>query len=416
MGLIDNIRGIFNKNSVKTTVKPQDNDLRQLIFTNFNNDINLFARTYANSIYDLPEVVNAIEYFVKVFSTVPRYHEKLAKTGEIEYFDNSPIDIVLNLKSNPFQNSVAFWQSVIRQLLLNNNVFIKPEYSGGELKAMYPLPMKNFTYLYENGKAYVYFYDSMPGEKNKYNMEELILLSNHCTFGNYNANTIHKLSLYETVLRALQDKAINDTQQKANALLMPKNMGGNLKDTDKKGALKAQTDLLATPINGVAMLDGNYSIEKIDWQNNPVNKDLMELVINIVYNYFGVSPDLINFKASETEFQQFVISQVKPLSELIEAELTAKLFVPLEIRQGHRIELDHNALQIATIDAKTKLLLVAMRQGVLSINEGRDLIGFASLGEKGNIYRTTLDTLNIEDVFKNEEPIKNNKEVESDGK
>jgi hypothetical protein len=84
----------------------------------------------------------------------------------------------------------------------------------------------------------------------------------------------------------------------------------------------------------------------------------------------------------------------------------------MEIKQGHRIELDYNALQIATIDAKTKLLLVAMRQGVLSINEGRDLIGFASLGEKGNIYRTTLDTLNIEDVFKEE----TEKEVKSDGK
>jgi hypothetical protein len=140
-----------------------------------------------------------------------------------------------------------------------------------------------------------------------------------------------------------------------------------------------------------------WNITPINWQENDVNRELMQMVINIVYNYFSINENIINNKASEVEMEMFINTTIKPLAIQFEKEFTNKLFTENEYYFGNRIEFDYYSLSVSTLQAKTSLFGVAIRQGILNIDECREMIGQPPLPNGwGKKYRVTADTVDIE--------------------
>jgi hypothetical protein len=140
-----------------------------------------------------------------------------------------------------------------------------------------------------------------------------------------------------------------------------------------------------------------WNITPINWQENDVNKELMQLVINIVYNYFSINEAIINGKATEIEMQMFIANTIKPLAIQCEREFTNKLFTVNEYYFGHRIEFDYHALTVTTLQARTALFSVAIRSGILNQDECREYLGQPPLPNGwGKKYRVTADTVDIE--------------------
>jgi HK97 family phage portal protein len=267
----------------------------------------------------------------------------------------------------------------------------------GELLYLLPMPFRMFELSISSNIPYVTFRDS-PNES-KYMLDDLIYLNrfNPSLAGGVGSN----LGLYETVIEALGNQIVNvASPKKVRALLQGKTGGmGQLKDKDRKGTMETVRTNFDENIQGVAYLDAAWQITPINWQENDVNRALMQFVINIVYNYFKINDVILNFKASETDFEQFVNNGIKPLARQIEQELTSKLFTQREIEVGHRIEFDTFALSISTLQAKTNLFSVASRQGVLNIDEMREMIGQPPLPNGlGKMYRVSADTINLEKV------------------
>ena len=120
------------------------------------------------------------------------------------------------------------------------------------------------------------------------------------------------------------------------------------------------------------------------------------MVVNTVYNYFGINENIINNKASEAEMEIFIATTIKPLAKQFEEEFTNKLFTENEYYFGNRIEFDHYALSISTLQAKTSLFGVVIRQGIMNIDECREMIGQPPLPDGlGKTYRVTADTIDI---------------------
>ena len=370
-----------------------------LIKEYYGNDFNYLATIYAKSMYDIPEVRNAIETMSDIFSNIPMYHKRIDKNGNVTYLDDS-MERILTLKPNLLQNGVQFWKSVITQLLTENNVFIEPIFNNidGSLQELYPLPFKSFDFDLEKNNAYVQFYDSTKNSYKKYNLKDLIYLSRFC---NLKGGLKSNLGLYETVLQALETQIVNVASPKqVRALLQGTGIGmGQLKEKDKNSTMKEVNANFDSNVNGLAYLDSMWKITPINWQQNDVNRDLMQFVINVVYNYFKINDSVINNKATEVEFEMFISNSIKPMARQIENELTSKLFTQREIEFGNRIELDTFALSISTLQAKTALFSVASRQGVLNIDEMREQIGQPPLPNGiGTMYRVSADTIDITKV------------------
>lgn len=383
--------GLFNRK--------QKRQLRSIIREYYGDNIRYFIYNYTQNMYDIPEVRNAIETVADIFSAVPMYHKRVDKNGNVTYLEDG-LSKVLTISTNELQNASQFWKTVISQLLVENNVFIEPyyDYDTGLLSRMYPLPIKNFNFELENGRAFVQFYDAPKTPAKKYNLANLIYLSRFCKLAGGDKSD---LGLYKTVLQSLGEQIVNvASPKKVRALLQGKVGGmGQLKDRDKEGTMKEVQANFDNNVNGLAYLDSAWQVTPINWTENDVNQEIMKYVVNLVYNYFKVNENIINNKANEVEFEMFVNNTIKPMAKQIEQELTRKLFTQREIDVGHRIELDTFALSISTLQAKANLFSVASRQGIMNIDEMRELIGQPPLANGlGKMYRVSADTISLDKV------------------
>jgi len=383
MGFLDNIRNRFGRK----------NELRTIIKEYYGGSFDLFARSYASKIYDIPEVRTAIECFADIFSSIPKYVERVDKNGNITYVENR-MSKVLNLRANPLQNAPQFWKNVVTRLMLDNNVFIEPVFDGstGELKQLYVLPQDVFEFGLSGENATVKFLNI----GKTYDLSNLIYLNR---FANITGGTNNNLGLYETVVQSLAQQAINVAKpNKVRAFLQGKSgTSGLLKDKDRKGVMSDFAMNMDNNVQGVSYLDGSWTVTPVNWQENDVNRELMQFVVNIVYNYFGITEAIINNKASEVEYQLFVRNRIEPLAQQIEQEFTSKLFTQREIEVGNRVEIDTFSLTVGTLSAKAALFNVGLRQGVLTIDDAREMIGLPPLPDgKGTKVRVTADTVDID--------------------
>lgn len=372
--------------------RKKGDELRTVIMQYYGGDVGLFARSYASGIYSIPEVRTAIECFADIFATVPKYLERVDKNGNITYFETQS-SRVLTQKANPLQNAMQFWKEAVTNLMLDNNVFIEPVFdsSTAELKQLYVLPKDSFEFSLKGDTAKVSFLTL----GKTYNMDSLIYLNR---FAGISGGKSNNLGLYETVIRALQEQAIGVANpKKARALIQGRaGTSGNLKPVDKKGVMADVKVNFDESVNGIAYLDGQWTVTPINWQENDVNRQLMQFIVNVVYNYFGITAEIINNKASELEYQMFIRNRIEPLAKQIEQELTAKLFTKREIEVGNRVEFDTFNLLVSTLNAKTAFFNVGLRQGVLNIDDAREMVGLAPLPDGlGQKIRVTADTVDI---------------------
>ena len=367
-------------------------ELRTIIKEYYGGNIGLFARSYASKIYDIPEVRTAIECFADIFSSIPKYVERVDRDGNITYIDNQ-MSKVINLRANPLQNSTQFWKDVVTRLMLENNVFIEPiwDMTTGNLKHLYLLPTDSFEFELNGDIAKVKFLTI----GKTYDLSKIIYLNR---FASITGGARNNLGLYETVVQSLAEQAINVAKpNKVRAFLQGKSSAsGLLKEKDRKGVMTDFALNMDNNVQGVSYLDGQWQITPVNWQENDVNRELMQFVINIVYNYFGITESIINNKATEVEYQLLVKNKFDPLASQIEQELTSKLFTQREIEFGNKIEFDTFNLTIGTMSAKAALFNVGLRQGVLTIDDAREMIGLPPLPDGlGTMVRVTADTMDI---------------------
>lgn len=391
MGFFDKVKNLFIRSDKKKQVQ-------NLINTYYGGDWQYFVWNYANQIYKIPEVKCAIEKIADIFSSVDIFNERVDKNGNIQYLEDSTMR-VLKYKPNPLQNATQFYKNVITKLLLDNNVFIEPVFDmSGNLKALYPLPTRNFQLSMDNNdkNGYVQFYDAYKNPQEKYNLNDIIYLNRFNTLsGGQQSND---MGLYEKVLQSLSEKIVNDASpNKPRALLQSNQVGeGQLKDRDKKGATETLKASFAENVQGIAYLDKKWVITPINWQENDVNKELMAFIVNLVYNYFSINENIINNKASEIEMAMFVKTTIKPLAKQFSQEFTNKLFTENEYYFGRRIEFDYNPLLVTTLQSEATIAQINIRNGIWSIDEARERIGYEPLPDGlGKIHRASADLVNI---------------------
>jgi len=385
---------IFSKKTkIEKVNKKRNRELRSIIAGLYGNNVSSFAKNYAMNSLEIPEVRNAVEIYSNIFSTVPMYHKRIEANGNVSYIADGLTNI-LTIKPNPLQNASQFWTTVVTQWIFNGDVFIEPIFdpANGKLKYLYCLPSSCFTFGLQSTGAYVTFYDMNGSAGKQYNLKDLIYLNRHAsTAGGAKIN----LGIYEQVLDSLQEQAINVADpHKVRAIIESQTKMSQLKEKDRKGIAKAVNASFDENVKGLAYLDGSYEITPVNWNENDVNQSLMQTVINTVDECVGIPRSIINCSAQENEVELFLSTRIYPICLQFEQELTSKLFTPREIQVGNRIELDQFALHIASLQSLTAFISIAIRNGVLSIDEAREKFGYAPLENgQGKDHNISLDMI-----------------------
>ena len=84
----DFFKEIFSRPGKKESNQPQATQpsIRSILMEYYGGNVGWFAYNYASSMYNIPAVRTAIQTFAEIFSTIPRYFERVDKEGHIEYF------------------------------------------------------------------------------------------------------------------------------------------------------------------------------------------------------------------------------------------------------------------------------------------------------------------------------------------
>lgn len=329
--------------------------------------------SFGKDIYNIPEVRTAINFIAEKVGSIPFYHIRADTEGNIALL-NDRYTFTLTVRTNPYQSPQVFWTHVITKLLLTNNSFIMPDWDDkGNLKALYPLPFgNNFEFTQdEYGKLVIVF---MADTTYPFYYDDVIHLQRFPTAKG--GNKQQATGNYVQIVNTMQAQAVKDSETSGRiaALLQVKSQ---LKGQDMKKKLEEFKELFLNSENttGLGMIGAEYEVHNLDMKINPLDTKLMDDITRKLYNYFGVSYEIINGTASELQFEQFIDNTVKPLVYQIEEELTYKLFSHNEIFHYNKIQAELIDLEISTLSAKTAFYKEMVYGTIMSRNEIRKRLG-----------------------------------------
>ena len=328
------------------------------------------------ALYSIPEIRTAINFIAEKTASVPFRHIRAMGTGEMLPLDDS-VQRILAVRPNQYNTPQSFVNVIVTRLLVNGYAYIYPEWEGKNLKGLYPLPFTSHSIEKDQaGQQWVVF--QADAGKLHFLLEDVIILTRFPALGEgKNLTTFtDPVSNYVNILGTIQGQAVNDveTSGRVTGLIKSKII---LKAEDMQKKLEEFKRLYLTAENttGLGAIDPNYDFMPIDLKKAPLNVDLLNIITKQLYNYYGVSADIINGSATELQYEQFVDNTVKPICYQFEEELTYKLFTDREITTGHRVQAVTIDLEISTLQAKTAFIKEMIWAGVFSRNEARNFLG-----------------------------------------
>jgi HK97 family phage portal protein len=339
--------------------------------------INLLNQGYSiaqinRQIYDIPEIRTAINFVAEKVGSIPFYHARADTEGNIATI-NDRYQFVLTVRTNPYQCPQVFWAQVITTLLLTNNTFIMPEWDdGGNLRALYPLPFTQYELKQDTTGRLIITFASSAGYSFYY--DDIIHLQRFPTAKG--GAPKQATGNYVQIVNTMQAQAVKDSETSGRiaALLQVKSQ---LKGSDMKKKLDEFKDLFLTAENttGFGMIGAEYDVHSLDLKVNPLDVKLLDDITRKLYNYFGVSYEIINGIANELQYEQFIDNTIKPIVWQIEEELTYKLFSDTEIYHNNKIMAELIDLEISTLSAKTAFYKEMVYGTIMNRNEIRKRLG-----------------------------------------
>lgn len=381
MGLLQRIKNRFTRQRGGIAILDNNNRLRSFL---------------TRTIFNIPEIRTAINTVSETFATIPIYRKRIDNdTGEVEY-KTDRIDYMLNVSPNPYQEKTQFWNFIVTKLLLNNAVAIQIVYDNTGVRYLVPLPFHKAR-PQDDFKTVVFADD--PAQK-PYETDKVIILTRFSEFGRGAEN--HATDIYEQIITAIQQRALKNTEGGKRIVAAVKKALAQSGSRAKPGDAAQNINDIAEQVKvsnleGFAYLDGASEIYPLNIPEIKVEKELLAIIIEAIYNYFGISDKIVRGTANEIEWQQWIMKFPKFLSEQAQREFTRKIFTETEYHHGNRIEFDYYSLQISTLTAKVALMNNGILNGYLNQDECREYIGQPPLPDGlGQKYRGNLNTANLE--------------------
>lgn len=149
-------------------------------------------------------------------------------------------------------------------------------------------------------------------------------------------------------------------------------------EAQKQLALKRIADIesqLASGRNGIGYIDGT---EKVTQLNRPANSQLPETIEKLekrFYNQLGLTENIFNGTANETELRTYYSRTIDPIVDHIIAEFVRKFLTKTARTQGQTIVAYRDMFKTVTIESIGQLADQFRRNYIASANEVRKWVG-----------------------------------------
>lgn len=381
-------RSLFNMifgNKIKQTV---GNYLQLMsgfnpVYTNIGDDI------YESNI--ARECINIIS--THAAKMLPRHIQK--ENGLSKHY-NGDINYLLSVQPNPIMTTYDFLYKVTSILYSTNNVFIFINRDNKDMiTGFYPLHPDNCTLYEKNSKIYISF-QFVDGNSYFTLYDEVIHLrrffNKHDIYGDENNVLNGAIETANTATEGIRNAIKTSTSLKGiikyqNAMLKPKDIKEN-RDQFVEDFIKNMGDG-----SGIASLDAKADFQELNLKPLTLDKDQLNFVNYNIFDYFGISENIVRSKFDDIEWNAFYESVIEPLAIQMSNAFTIKIFSRESIKKGHQITFDVNRIKYAKTETKINLLEKTAILGLYTIDEAREILDLPQIG--GEEGKKRLQTLNV---------------------
>lgn len=366
MGLLDRIfkKNRTQKRNIETLINEQQGS-----FTQWSGD------AYANDIYR-----GAVD-------AIARNCGKLKGSHVINYQDHKRVsgdcklNRLLQVRPNPYMSAYDFIYKLVTHYYLNNNSFAYLERDEhGNVKAIYPItatyvemlsdPLNNLyaRFTFNSGKVVTFDYRDVIHLRRNFNNNDLL--------GDNNDALNPALELAHT-----QNEGI------INGIKAGANIRGILTFTQIMSPTKLKEEKEAF-INDYLQMNNDGGVIATDQksqytpiESKPVFLDASQAaaIQEKIYNYLGVSKNIVNSSYSEDDFSAFYESTIEPLALAMGLEFTSKIFNDREQAYGNAIIFESGRLQFTSNATKVNLIKELMPFGLLTVNQALEILNLPSV-------------------------------------
>lgn len=304
------------------------------------------------------------------------------------------INFLLQNEPNPLMNTYDFIYKTISMLYTDSNAFVYiAKDKEGFITGFYPVLALDYDLLQDRANNLYLKFNFVNGKEYTLPYLELIHLRLF-----YNKNDIFGTS--NKVLLTDIESAHTASEGIKNAIKTSNNLKGIIKYDAvlKEKDIKASKDAFVKDFlnleneSGIAAIDGKGDFKEINLKPITLDKDQLERVNYNIFDYFGISEKIVNNSYSSEEWNAFFEGVIEPRAIQMSGAFTNKIFSYKARRNGHKIVFTTNRLQYASLSNKINLIKVAGAFGLLTKDDGREILDMAPLG--GEEGKKILQSLN----------------------
>ena len=308
---------------------------------------------------------------------------------------NGDINFLLQNQPNPIMTKFDFIYKTISMLYTDSNAFVYiAKDKDGMITGFYPILALNYDLLQDTAGTIYLQFKFVNGQVYTIPYLELIHLrlfyNKHDIFGTNNK-----------VLKTDLETAHTASEGIKNAIKTSNNLKGILKYTSsmlKEKDLKESKDNFVKDFlsleneSGIAAVDGKAEFQEVNLKPITLDKEQLEQVNYNIFDYFGISEKIVRNNFNAVEWNAFFEGVVEPRAIQMSDSFTNKIFSQKARKDGHRIAFTTNRLQYASLDQKINLIKVAGAYGLLTKDDGREILDMTPLG--GEEGKKILQSLN----------------------
>ena len=197
-------------------------------------------------------------------------------------------------------------------------------------------------------------------------------------FGEHNGPLDETMQLIHIQNQGIEEGVKNSATFRFMATL---NNFSNSEDLAKERERFTENNLATESKSGGFLLFPNTykDIKQIDVTPYAPDADQMKLIKDNVYEYFGVSEEILQNKAHGEELEGFFDGAIEPFAIQFSEALTKMLFSERERAQGSYIIANANRLQYMSTSQKVQMAKELGDRGAILIDEIRELFNYAPL-------------------------------------
>ena len=310
-------------------------------------------------------------------ASIQRFADACAKLKPEIYGDAAP---ELRRMAQYMPNVSMTWPTFLSRLAtiyeVDATAFVVPSFKrdGVTINGIWPLKCEYAEIVEYNGEPWVRF-TFATGENASLELKYVGIIPKFQYWDDY----FGEPNCLDQTLQLIhaQAEAQENAIQNGGKIRFIGKLTGQVREEDmkKKRERFIEDNFRSDNMNGLITYDQTWDdIKQIEPQSYTMDAAEMALIHNSVYTYFGTNEDILQNKYNEDVWGAYYEGRVEVFALKLGEALKRMQFTKTQARHGNGITFSSNRLEYATNASKRNMIREMTDRGVISLNEGREIL------------------------------------------